>query len=186
MVEQVMGTELEPGLVLQSLERKDRMEEMEFYFPVQPGFLPELASVLPEGCLLRRYLEGVGKSEKHRISSDGYLKGLVDLIFRADGKHYVLDWKSNKLNGRPDGFGSAQIEREMLDHHYVLQYHLYVVATHRFLQSRLPDYSYEEHFGGVYYLFIRGMQIGSQSGIFRDRPDFSVIEALDQFLGQAK
>ena len=53
MVEQVMGTELEPGLVLQSLERKDRMEEMEFYFPVQPGFLPELASVLPEGCLLR-------------------------------------------------------------------------------------------------------------------------------------
>ena len=186
MVQQVMGTELEPGLVLQSLERKDRMEEMEFYFPVQPGFLPELASVLPEGCLLRHYLEGVGKSEKHRISSDGYLKGLVDLIFRADGKHYVLDWKSNKLNGRPDGFGSAQIEREMLDHHYVLQYHLYVVATHRFLQSRLPDYSYEEDFGGVYYLFIRGMQIGSQSGIFRDRPDFSVIEALDHFLGQAK
>ena len=186
MVEQVMGTELEPGLVLQSLERKDRMEEMEFYFPVHPGFLPELASALPEGCLLRRYLEGVGKSEKHRISSDGYLKGLVDLIFRADGKHYVLDWKSNKLNGRPNGFGQAQIEREMLDHHYVLQYHLYVVATHRFLQSRLSDYSYEEHFGGVYYLFTRGMQIGSQSGIFRDRPDISVIEALDQFLGQAK
>ena len=180
-----MGTELEPGLVLQSLERKDRMEEMEFYFPVHPGFLPQLASALPE-CLLRRYLEGVGKSEKHRIASDGYLKGLVDLIFRADGKHYVLDWKSNKLNGRPDGFGSAQIEREMLDHHYVLQYHLYVVATHRFLRSRLSDYSYEEDFGGVYYLFTRGMQIGSQSGIFRDRPDFSVIEALDQFLAQAK
>jgi exodeoxyribonuclease V beta subunit len=186
MVEQVMGTELEPGLVLQSLERKDRMEEMEFYFPVNPGFLPELASALPKGCLLRHYLEGVAKSEKHRIASDGYLKGLVDLIFRADGKHYVLDWKSNKLNGRPDGFGSAQIEREMLDHHYILQYHLYVVATHRFLQSRLPDYSYEEHFGGVYYLFTRGMQIGSQSGIFRDLPDLSVIEALDQFLVQAK
>lgn len=186
MVDQVMGTELEPGLVLSSLERKDRMEEMEFYFPVQPGFLPELASAIPEGCLLRRYLEGVGKSEKHRIASDGYLKGLVDLIFRADGKHYVLDWKSNKLNGRPDGFGQAQIEREMLDHHYVLQYHLYVVATHRFLRSRLPDYSYEEHFGGVYYLFTRGMQVGSQSGIFRDLPHLSVIEALDQFLTQAK
>jgi exodeoxyribonuclease V beta subunit len=184
MVEQVMGTELEPGLVLGSLERKDRMEEMEFYFPVHPGFLPELASALPEDCLLRQYLDGVDQSEKHRIASDGYLKGLVDLIFRADGKHYVLDWKSNKLNGRPDGFGQAQIEREMLDHHYVLQYHLYVVATHRFLQSRLPDYSYERNFGGVYYLFTRGMQIGSQSGIFRDLPDLSVIEALDQFLTQ--
>jgi exodeoxyribonuclease V beta subunit len=186
MVEQVMGTELEPGLALGSLERKDRMEEMEFYFPVYPGFLPELASALPEDCLLRHYLEGVDQSEKHRIASDGYLKGLVDLIFRADGKHYVLDWKSNKLNGRPDGFGKAQIEREMLDHHYVLQYHLYVVATHRFLQSRLPDYSYERNFGGVYYLFTRGMQIGSQSGIFRDLPDLSVIEALDQFLTQSE
>jgi exodeoxyribonuclease V beta subunit len=186
MVEQVMETELEPGLVLGSLERKDRMEEMEFYFPVHPGFLPKLASALPEDCLLRHYLVGVVQSEKHRIGSQGYLKGLIDLIFRADGKHYVLDWKSNKLNGRPDGFGQAQIEREMLDHHYVLQYHLYVVATHRFLQSRLPDYSYERNFGGVYYLFTRGMQIGSRSGIFRDLPDLSVIDALDQFLTQSE
>ena len=186
MVEQVMGTELEPGLILGSVERKDRMEEMEFHFPVRPGFLPELASSLPEGCLLRSYLEGVKKSDRHRISSDGYLKGLVDLIFRADGKHYVLDWKSNKLNGRPDGFGKAKLEEEMLDHHYVLQYHLYVVATHRFLRSRLPDYSYGSHFGGVYYLFTRGMKIGSHSGVFHDLPDLAVIEALDQFLTQSE
>jgi len=186
MVEQVMGTELESGLTLGSLERKDRMEEMEFYFPVYPGFLPELAAALPEDCLLRHYLEGVDRSEKHRIASDGYLKGLVDLIFRADGKHYVLDWKSNKLNGRPDGFGQSELEREMLDHHYVLQYHLYVVATHRFLRSRLSDYSYERNFGGVYYLFTRGMEIGSRNGIFHDLPDLSVIDALDQFLTQSE
>jgi exodeoxyribonuclease V beta subunit len=186
MVEQVMGTELEPGLALGSLGRKDRMEEMEFHFPVHPGFLPKLASALPDGCLLRRYLEGVDRSEKHRIGSQGYLKGLVDLIFRADGKHYVLDWKSNKLSGRPDGFGQAELEREMLDHHYVLQYHIYVVATHRFLRSRLSDYSYERHFGGVYYLFTRGMQIGSRNGIFHDLPDLSVIDALDQFLTQSE
>jgi exodeoxyribonuclease V beta subunit len=186
MVEQVMETELEPGLILGALGRKDRMEEMEFHFPVQPGFLPKLASALPDGCLLRRYLEGVDRSEKHRIGSQGYLKGLVDLIFRADGKHYVLDWKSNKLSGRPDGFGQAELEREMLDHHYVLQYHLYVVATHRFLRSRLSGYSYERHFGGVYYLFTRGMRIGSRNGVFHDLPDLSVIGALDQFLTQSE
>ena len=111
---------------------------------------------------------------------------MVDLIFRADGKHYVLDWKSNKLNGRPDGFGKVKLEEEMLDHHYVLQYHLYVVATHRFLRSRLPDYSYGSHFGGVYYLFTRGMKIGSQSGVFHDLPDLAVIEVLDQFLTQSE
>jgi len=182
MVGQVMECELEPGLVLASLARKDRMEEMEFHFPVQPGFLPDLISALPTGCLLESYLRGVGGSERHRIETAGYLKGLVDLIFRVDGKHYVLDWKSNKLNGRLDGFGQKELEREMLDHHYVLQYHLYVVATHRFLSKRLPNYSYGRDFGGVYYLFTRGMQVGSKSGIFHDLPELSIIEALDQFL----
>ena len=70
----------------------------------------------------------------------------------------------------------------MLDHHYVLQYHLYVVATHRFLSKRLPNYSYGRDFGGVYYLFTRGMQVCSKSGIFHDLPELSIIEALDQFL----
>ena len=185
MVEQVMATELKPGLSVGSVDRSDRMEEMEFHFPVGPGFLPGLASALPEGCLLRRYLEGVDRSERHRIEQAGYLKGLVDLVFRAGGAYYVLDWKSNRLSGSPDGFGPNELEREMLDHHYVLQYHLYVVATHRFLRSRLAGYSYGEHFGGVYYLFTRGMKTGSQSGIFYDLPDLSVVEALENHLARS-
>ena len=46
--------------------------------------------------------------------------------------------------------------RAMIEHHYLLQYHLYTVAAHRYLQSRLPDWSYERDFGGVFYVFLRG------------------------------
>ena len=70
----------------------------------------------------------------------------------------------------------------MMSHHYVLQYHIYTIALHRYLQTRLPDYDYEKHFGGVYYLFIKGMkkELGPANGIFRDRPSLKLINKLDE------
>jgi len=182
MVEQVMAAELEPGLSLNKLDRIDRLEEMEFHFPMSPGFLPELADSLPESSLLGKYLGRLNRDDCRKIEENGYLNGLVDLIFRSNGKYYVLDWKSNKLGGRAEGFGTKEMEKEMLTHHYVLQYHLYVVATHRFLSSRMKDYSYERNFAGVYYLFVRGMKVGSENGIYFDLPDLGTIEALENFL----
>jgi exodeoxyribonuclease V beta subunit len=186
MVEQVMVTELEPGLSLNKLEKADRMEEMEFHFPMAPGFLPELSGSLPEDSILKKYLVRLSREDYRRIEENGYLKGLVDLIFRANGKYYVLDWKSNKLSGRAEGFGDKEIEKEMLTHHYVLQYHLYVVAVHRFLLSRMKDYSYERNFGGVYYLFVRGMNVGSENGIYFDLPDLETVRILENFLVPGK
>ena len=40
---------------------------------------------------------------------------------------------------------------------YCLQYLIYTLAVHRYLQLRLPGYDYDTHFGGVMYLFVRGM-----------------------------
>jgi exodeoxyribonuclease V beta subunit len=74
----------------------------------------------------------------------------------------------------------------MLTHHYVLQYHLYVVAVHRFLLSRMKDYSYERNFGGVYYLFVRGMNVGSENGIYFDLPDLETVRILENFLVPGK
>jgi len=182
MVEQVMGTELEPGFSLNGLKKSDRLEEMEFHFPVSSSFLPELAQQLPARSKLRIYLERVSTEDFRRIEAGGYLKGLIDLTFRKDGKFFILDWKSNKLGGHSEGFGQEELEREMLTHHYVLQYHLYVVALHRFLLQRVRDYNYEENFGGVYYLFVRGMKMGSGRGIFFDLPDYETIQTLERFL----
>lgn len=186
MVEKVMRTELEPGFSLNKLEREDHLEEMEFHFPMATGFLPELSCSLPDSSFLKKYLKRLNHEDCLRIEESGYLKGLVDLIFRANGKYYVLDWKSNKLGGNAEGFRKNEMEKEMLTHHYVLQYHLYVVAVHRFLVSRMPNYSYERNFGGVYYLFVRGIKVGSENGIYFDLPDLETVRILENFLVAGK
>jgi exodeoxyribonuclease V beta subunit len=182
MVHQVMGSELEQGFCLNLLNDTDRLEEMEFYFPVSSGFLPELAQHLPAHSKLKKYLDRISADECMRIDGDGYLKGLIDLTFRRDGRYYILDWKSNKLSGSSKGFDDKEVEREMLTHHYVLQYHIYTVALHRFLQSRMKEYSYERNFGGVYYLFVRGLRKGSDRGVFYDLPDLETVQTLEKFL----
>jgi exodeoxyribonuclease V beta subunit len=69
---------------------------------------------------------------------------------------------------------------------YYLQYLIYAVALQRYLRLRLTDYDYETHFGGVFYLFLRGMTPDAPGyGVFHDRPDQRLIEALDQSLDRA-
>ena len=45
----------------------------------------------------------------------------------------------------------------MLHHHYPLQAHIYLVALHRFLEWRLPNYNPKKHLGGYVYVFLRGV-----------------------------
>jgi exodeoxyribonuclease V beta subunit len=76
----------------------------------------------------------------------------------------------------------------MQRHHYDLQYYVYAVALHRYLASRIRDYDYECHMGGVYYFFVRGMTpaTGMERGVFFDRPAAATIAALDAlFAGRA-
>ena len=78
------------------------------------------------------------------------------------------------------------------DKRYDLQYMIYSVAAHRYFSQRLGDkYEYdngEYSFGGVFYLFLRGMgysQDKPHHGIWSVRPKFEHIEGLSQaFLGK--
>ena len=73
----------------------------------------------------------------------------------------------------------------MIEHRYDFQYQLYTLALHRLLKSRLPDYNYHTHIGGVFYLFLRGMQGDSQFGVYFNKPEFALIDGLDKlFSGQ--
>jgi exodeoxyribonuclease V beta subunit len=67
----------------------------------------------------------------------------------------------------------------------VLQYHLYLLALHRYLRTRLPDYDYDRDIGGVRYLFVRGMapQYGADRGVFADRPTRALMDDLDALFG---
>lgn len=71
----------------------------------------------------------------------------------------------------------------MNENNYHLQYLIYTVAAKKFLESRLPHFDYAKHFGGVVYLFVRGVRQGQTTGIFSCRPELARIERLEKILG---
>ncbi len=95
-----------------------------------------------------------------------------------------MDWKSNFLGSRVEDYGKKALLREMKENFYILQYHIYTLALHQYLKNRIPDYDYENHFGGVFYVFLRGVdpEKGPEFGIYRDEPGKDLIEALERNL----
>ena len=107
------------------------------------------------------------------------MRGFIDLVFRFDGLFYIVDWKSNWLGNRPSDYDQPNLRSSIQRHYYFLQYHLYAVAADLFLRARIPGYDYKRHFGGVFYIFLRGVDPAMpERGIFRDRPDASLIRDL--------
>ncbi|MDG4476860.1 exodeoxyribonuclease V subunit beta [Thiovibrio frasassiensis] len=166
-----------------------RLNEMPFTFPVGAG-LGEEASLSAE-LLARPFIDhpqGIpaGYVESLRalrfIPLRGFLKGFIDLVCVVNGKWYLLDYKSNHLGDSRDDYAREKLPAAMAHHHYFLQYHIYTVALHRYLSCRLPGYVYERDFGGVFYLFFKGMHpdFGSEFGVFADLPPLARIEQLSE------
>jgi exodeoxyribonuclease V beta subunit len=111
----------------------------------------------------------------------GMVTGIVDLVFEQDGRWYLADYKSNFLGPRLADYRAGRLREAVLERRYDLQYLLYTLALHRYLGQRLPGYSYAAHFGGVYYLFLRGLrpEASPAHGVYFHRPDPDVIAALD-------
>ncbi len=111
----------------------------------------------------------------------GYMTGEIDLLFRHAGKYYLLDWKTNHLGCNASDYGEAELRRSMFDHCYFLQYHIYSLAVHLFLGQRMKGYEYRSHFGGVFYIYTRGVGSGG-NGVFFDRPPEALIKKLEKEL----
>lgn len=173
----VLRTRL-PGaeIALNQLCARDKQVEMAFYLPIEQPLDP-----LKLDALIRRYDPlSVDTPTLDFRQVRGMLKGFIDLVFRHDGRYYLLDYKSNWLGEDREAYTRQAMTQAMRLHRYDLQYQLYSLALHRYLRHRIADYRYEQHFGGVIYLFLRGMdgQEGGQ-GIFTTRPAQPLIDGLD-------
>ncbi len=114
---------------------------------------------------------------------EGYLNGFVDLIIEYGDRYYVVDYKTNKL-GSEGSYGRDGLLRAMKSHNYGLQYWIYTLVVHRCLKNWVSGYRYQDHFGGVMYLFVRGMEPGIPgSGVFFERPGEAPLMALDNCFG---
>ncbi len=147
------------GLVLGRLKR--RVHEMGFYLPVADSTVrvPDMGS------------------------EQGYLKGFIDMAFEHEGKYFILDWKSNIIN---DGYGKESLARSMEESRYDLQYQIYAASFLRMLRQIIAGFDYGRHFGGIYYLFIRGIDPGMPGrGVYFFRPsDESEIFGYEKIFGE--
>ncbi|MDD2391165.1 MAG: exodeoxyribonuclease V subunit beta [Desulfobacterales bacterium] len=144
MVEQVLSVPLAAGrndFVLSAVRNADRLNEMEFYFPILP--------VSPRGLsqIFARYGKDpagdafAGQIGKLTFSpARGFMKGFMDMVFRFDGRFYLLDWKSNVLGTDIADYDTPRLSIAMSSHGYILQYCLYTLALHQYFQNRIPGF----------------------------------------------
>ena len=174
-LQQISHTPLsnEIGIALADLANKDCIKEMPFYLAIREHFDVEA---------FNRALKA-----HHHLPSEplqfeqiqGMVRGSIDLVFRHNGKYYLVDYKSNFLGSTLADYNEDELKKEILHSHYDWQYLIYTLALHRYLQSVVPKYDYARDFGGVFYLFLRGMNGEPQSGVFYDRPSVELITELD-------
>jgi ATP-dependent exoDNAse (exonuclease V) beta subunit len=132
----------EAGGPLVQLPRGDRIHELEFLFPEHPG--------------------ANGRRE------EGFVMGYMDLVFRHGGRYFLVDFKTNVLAG----YTPEQLARAMDEADYRRQYRLYLHALCRWLRRAQGEaFDFVRQCGGVYYLFVRGLNGKDEStGVFFHRP----------------
>ncbi len=187
-VRKVIQSPLLQGVSLSSLEKDTYVAELQFYFSVK-----KLQSVR-FNYLLKKY--GISDDLIEFASFEGHIKGAIDLVFKANKQYFILDYKSNHLGDTPQDYQREALQNAIQSHRYDVQYVIYSLALHRFLKQRLNGhYQYQRDFGGVLYLFLRGLRgevsnadnkiaDGSSCGVYFIRPPEALILQLDDEIGQ--
>lgn len=166
-----------PELSLSQLCAAQKKVEMQFFIPMQPI---EASSV---NQLITHYDPLSARAGLLQFNQvQGMLKGFIDLTFEYQGQYFVLDYKSNYLGDSLTDYSEEAMADAIVEHRYDFQYQLYTLALHRLLKSRLDDYDYEQHIGGVFYTFLRGMQGEHNAGCYFTKPKFELIDKLDKLL----
>jgi exodeoxyribonuclease V beta subunit len=170
---------------LADTQPEHRVSEMGFHLPLKHTSargLQELFSSRSIAHVPERFADTFGRLVFSPVH--GFLKGFIDLVFEHKGRFYVIDWKSNLLGGDPESYRKERLGAVMARDYYILQYHLYALALHAYLGCRMSGYDYEQHFGGVFYVFLRGLCEDSDPdcGVFYDRPEYGFMQAMAQAL----
>ncbi|WP_210369068.1 exodeoxyribonuclease V subunit beta [Borreliella garinii] len=153
---------------------EELQKEMEFLIKINP-------KVQKQKYLFENHFEDL-----HIKLSDGYLKGIVDLIFKANNKIYILDYKTNYLGKDKDDYNITNLENIIKKEYYDLQYKIYALGIKKILFKNKKEYN--QKFGGIIYLFTRAfkdniecLQSKVENGIYFDLPKFNDVD-LDKII----
>lgn len=174
------------GFSLADVPLRESMREWRFDLSVNTASVRRIADVLAAhgSAHAQAYVPTLRGLRDSAIG--GYLSGVVDIAFEHEGRWWVMDWKSNHLGHDDQDYAPEALSNAMMQAHYTLQYHLYCLALHRHLMVRQPGYDPARHWGGVGYVFLRGVTGAGEHGWFRDTPTPALLEAMDVALGRRR
>ena len=172
---------------------RQSMHELEFNLEIKST----LSIANDVSALINQYF---GENHPFSIASkalgvieQGFLVGFIDLLFLHEGKYWILDYKTNALL---DYTSNADINdtdnpliQSMAEHHYYLQYLLYLVAVKRHLQQRLRISDATELIGGAVYFYVRGIYTEPKllgQGIYLDDNCSAIVAKLDELFNNSR
>ena len=102
-----------------------------------------------------------------------YFNGFIDLLFvrnvNGEKVYSIADWKTDTFES-PELYASGYVLKEHTDKHYSIQRVLYTYCLIQWLKQFYPEKSeeqiFQENFGGVYYIFVKGCVAGTGNGIY--------------------
>jgi exodeoxyribonuclease V beta subunit len=162
-INEVLDSPVFDGKTLRDIEPDEILTEMEFFFEIDDLKTKKINELFK------------GKISVPEVSTNGFIHGFIDLVFKLDGKYYIVDWKSNKLGDRKEDYADEAVAREMRKHNYIFQYMLYTAALNRYLTVNSYGYSWSD-FGGVSYVFLRG------PAFYNDKPDPEIFRKFNEIL----
>ena len=175
------------SFTLSEIRQADKIAELEFNYSLGTFSAKELREALSDYvCGDELGLRAWPQNWEMELQG-GVLNGFVDLLFRRNGKYYIIDWKTNCIGNRMENFFNDGLKHEMVKKLYFLQYLLYLAALIRHLRcfygGRFGEEEYEKEIGGVYYMFVRGMSPEfAGRGVFYARPPWQTMEKLEKIL----
>ncbi|GHF92571.1 exodeoxyribonuclease V subunit beta [Thalassotalea marina] len=179
---------------LAQLSNASCLKEVEFYFPLNKVSTAKISDFLSSHRRdMQQHFQLSRLGSQIALPSFSTLKGMmhgfIDLVFEHNGKYYVCDYKSTHLGGQYQDYLAKELANDIQQHHYDLQYCIYALALHRYLKHALPNYQAHQHFGGVIYLYLRGVSketADQNGGMYFCPSNLLDVEALDKiFLGEA-
>jgi exodeoxyribonuclease V beta subunit len=166
------------GLRLCDIALADQEREMAFAMPLDGLRRASLEALIRQADPLWTVRSAAGSAPL-----EGALRGVIDLVFAHEGRFYLADYKSNWLGPQASDYTSEALAMAMAGGSYTAQALIYALALHRHLRTRLPDYDVARDFGGVYYLFLRGMTPEApERGVLHLRPAADTLAQLDALM----
>lgn len=113
------------------------------------------------------------KIQQNKDRMKDYFNGFIDLLFtrEVNGKtiYSIADWKTDSLGSAKD-YASEESLKKRVDEHYSIQRVLYsyslIVWLKQFYSKMSESEIFNEMFGGVYYVFVKGCKEGNGNGIY--------------------